>query len=129
MTTQALLRKYPDSYRIDVYPTHRTAAAPQRVYDAPRSTAVARFLGERPMNLFENDGALAGIRAERVRLAPDGALRGRVARRERTGADLYLEVETARGSIVAGGSTSSCGTQAVKRALFCQRILHLKHDN
>jgi ABC-type sugar transport system ATPase subunit len=74
---------------------------PQRVYDAPRSTAVARFLGERPMNLFENDGALAGIRAERVRLAPDGALGGRVARRERTGADLYLEVETERGSIVA----------------------------
>ncbi|HEY2554177.1 MAG TPA: ABC transporter ATP-binding protein [Candidatus Cybelea sp.] len=75
--------------------------APQRVYDAPRTTAVARFLGERPMNLFEHDGALAGIRAERVRLASDGALNGRVARRERTGADLYLEVETARGSIVA----------------------------
>ncbi|HEX3369331.1 MAG TPA: TOBE domain-containing protein, partial [Candidatus Cybelea sp.] len=39
--------------------------------------------------------------AERVRLASDGALGGRVARRERPGADLYLEVETARGSIVA----------------------------
>lgn len=30
--TQALLRKYPD-YRLDVYPTHRSAAAPQWVYD------------------------------------------------------------------------------------------------
>lgn len=30
---QAMLRKYPDSFRIDVYPTHRTAAAPQWVYD------------------------------------------------------------------------------------------------
>jgi Protein of unknown function (DUF1329) len=30
--TKALLKKYPD-YRIDVYPTHRTAAAPQWVYD------------------------------------------------------------------------------------------------
>jgi hypothetical protein len=29
---QALFRKYPN-YRIDVYPTHRTAAAPQWVYD------------------------------------------------------------------------------------------------
>ncbi|MFM0213086.1 DUF1329 domain-containing protein [Paraburkholderia sediminicola] len=29
---QALFKKYPD-YRIDVYPTHRTAAAPQWVYD------------------------------------------------------------------------------------------------
>lgn len=31
--TRALLRKYPDSFRLDVYPTHRTAAAPQWVYD------------------------------------------------------------------------------------------------
>lgn len=31
-TTKALLKKYPD-YRLDVYPTHRTAAAPQFVYD------------------------------------------------------------------------------------------------
>jgi hypothetical protein len=30
---KALLRKYPNTYRIDVYPTHRTAAAPQWVYD------------------------------------------------------------------------------------------------
>jgi hypothetical protein len=31
--TRALLKKYPDSYRVDVYKTHRTAAAPQWVYD------------------------------------------------------------------------------------------------
>ena len=30
---KALLSKYPDSFRLDVYPTHRTAAAPQWVYD------------------------------------------------------------------------------------------------
>lgn len=30
---KALLKKYPDTYRIDVYPTQRTAAAPQWVYD------------------------------------------------------------------------------------------------
>ncbi len=29
---QALMKKYPD-FRIDVYPTHRSAAAPQSVYD------------------------------------------------------------------------------------------------
>ena len=29
---QALMKKYPD-FRIDVYPTHRTAAAPQSVYE------------------------------------------------------------------------------------------------
>jgi len=31
--TKALLQKYPESFRLDVYPTHRTAAAPQKVYD------------------------------------------------------------------------------------------------
>ena len=31
--TRAMLKKYPDSFRVDVYKTHRTAAAPQWVYD------------------------------------------------------------------------------------------------
>jgi hypothetical protein len=31
--TQALFKKYPDTFRVDVYPTHRTAAAPQWIYD------------------------------------------------------------------------------------------------
>ena len=30
---KGLLKKYPDQFRLDVYPTHRTAAAPQWVYD------------------------------------------------------------------------------------------------
>ena len=31
--TKALLQKFPDTYRIDVFPTRRSAAAPQWVYD------------------------------------------------------------------------------------------------
>lgn len=31
--TRLLLAKYPDSFRVDVYPTQRTAAEPQHVYD------------------------------------------------------------------------------------------------
>jgi len=31
--TKAMFQKYPDTYRVDVYPTRRTAAAPQWVYD------------------------------------------------------------------------------------------------
>jgi multiple sugar transport system ATP-binding protein len=73
---------------------------PQRVYDSPRTVAVARFLGERPMNLFSEGGTLLGIRPERIELSRDGALRGRIVRRETTGADAYLEVETARGVVV-----------------------------
>ncbi len=30
---KAMLKKYPESYRVDVYKTHRTAVAPQWVYD------------------------------------------------------------------------------------------------
>jgi ABC-type sugar transport system ATPase subunit len=73
---------------------------PQRVYDAPRTLTVARFLGERPMNLFEDGASIVGIRPEHVRLVANGTLRGRVARREPTGADAYLEVETPRGVLV-----------------------------
>ncbi|WP_418316115.1 DUF1329 domain-containing protein [Piscinibacter sakaiensis] len=36
---KALFKKYPDSYRIDVYPTHRTAMAPQWVYDNIKKNA------------------------------------------------------------------------------------------
>lgn len=31
--TKALLKKFPDTYRLDVFATRRTAAAPQKVYD------------------------------------------------------------------------------------------------
>ncbi|OMH28364.1 DUF1329 domain-containing protein [Motiliproteus sp. MSK22-1] len=35
----ALLKKYPDSYKINVYPTHRTGAFPQHVYDVAKKNA------------------------------------------------------------------------------------------
>ncbi|MGJ8671206.1 MAG: DUF1329 domain-containing protein [Oceanococcus sp.] len=35
----ALLKQYPDSFEMEVYPSHRTAAAPQHVYDATRANA------------------------------------------------------------------------------------------
>ncbi|MGA8797797.1 MAG: ABC transporter ATP-binding protein [Candidatus Cybelea sp.] len=73
---------------------------PQRVYDAPRTLAVARFLGERPMNFFDDESALVGIRPERVRVCAEGGFPGRVMRRETTGADVYLDVQTDRGTIV-----------------------------
>lgn len=72
---------------------------PQRVFDSPRTLAVARFLGERPMNLFEQDGAMVGIRPERIAVSENGGLRGRVVRRESAGADAYLEVDTQRGRL------------------------------
>lgn len=53
---KAMLAKYPDSYRIDVYTTHRTAAAPQWVYDNTFKNATrARMNGDLV------DGAYGGI--------------------------------------------------------------------
>ena len=37
--TQALLKKYPESFRVNAFPTHRTAVAPQHVYDATARNA------------------------------------------------------------------------------------------
>ncbi|MEO6834529.1 MAG: ABC transporter ATP-binding protein [Candidatus Tumulicola sp.] len=76
------------------------AGDPQRVYDAPRTIGVARFLGERPMNLLpDSEQIVVGIRPEHVRLVAEGPLRGRIVRRESTGADAYVLVETPRGDL------------------------------
>jgi hypothetical protein len=55
--TKAMLKRYPDSYRVDVYTTHRTAAAPQWVYDntfknATRGKMEMRPSGPTPVNVF-----------------------------------------------------------------------------
>jgi hypothetical protein len=57
---KALLKKHPDSFRVDLYPTHRTAAAPQWVYDntflnATRAKLVPGPTGDMPR------GAVGGI--------------------------------------------------------------------
>ncbi|MGA8534397.1 MAG: ABC transporter ATP-binding protein [Candidatus Tumulicola sp.] len=74
--------------------------APQQVYESPSTLVVARFLGDRPMNVFDGE-PVTGIRPEHVRVIADGELRGRIARRESTGADAYLIVETPRGEVTA----------------------------
>lgn len=54
--SKAMLKRYP-SYRIDVYPTHRTAAAPQWVYDNTAKNATRVKLNERMIPV----GAFGGI--------------------------------------------------------------------
>ena len=41
---KALLQTYKDSYKMNIYPTHRSAAAPQRIYDATRQIAATARL-------------------------------------------------------------------------------------
>ncbi len=43
---KALFQKYPDSFKMPIYPTHRTAAAPQWVYDKTATNAVNTRLTE-----------------------------------------------------------------------------------
>src|SRR5450830_1041892 len=55
-----LMQRYPNSFRVDVYPTRRTAAAPQYVYDntfrnATRAKMVETSAGPVP------EGAFAGV--------------------------------------------------------------------
>ncbi|ADG18157.1 protein of unknown function DUF1329 [Paraburkholderia atlantica] len=54
---KALLQKYPDTYHLDVYPTHRSAAAPQYVYDntflnATRTTLTDSSAGPVPKGAY-----------------------------------------------------------------------------
>ncbi|WP_299183806.1 DUF1329 domain-containing protein [uncultured Neptuniibacter sp.] len=40
----AMLKRYPETYSIPVYPSHRTTALPQQVYDAARANATSTTL-------------------------------------------------------------------------------------
>jgi hypothetical protein len=53
----ALLKAYSD-YKLPVYPTHRTAAVPQRIYDATKKIAPLAHLANNGANV---EGALIGI--------------------------------------------------------------------
>lgn len=44
---KAMLKKYPKTYRLDVYPTHRTATAPEWVYNYTQQNALkAKMVGQ-----------------------------------------------------------------------------------
>ncbi len=78
------------------------AGEPQRVYDAPATIRAAAFLGDRPMNVLPRaSGGAIGIRPEHVRIGPGGPFEGRVIRRESTGADAYVYIESREGVVVA----------------------------
>lgn len=50
---KAMLKKYPDTYRLNVYPTHRTASAPEWVYKNTAQNAVRGELdGPIPKNVY-----------------------------------------------------------------------------
>lgn len=50
----AMFRKYPDSFRMNIYPTHRTVSMPQRLYDNVRHNAVSVELTDNGNGLSKN---------------------------------------------------------------------------
>jgi hypothetical protein len=58
----AMMSKYPD-FKVKVYPTHRTAAAPQTVYDRIKANvATAKFVDQDPVRgRFGFEGAFGGV--------------------------------------------------------------------
>ena len=54
---QAMLKAYP-SYKMNIYPTHRSAAMPQRIYDATKAVATTAQLAEGDNGVT---GAINGI--------------------------------------------------------------------
>ncbi|TBW48320.1 DUF1329 domain-containing protein [Marinobacter halodurans] len=55
---QAMLKKYPDKFHLEVYPTHRTAAAPDWVYKNTFKNATNCKLGDKGLTL---SGCYGGI--------------------------------------------------------------------
>jgi ABC-type sugar transport system ATPase subunit len=104
---------------------------PQRLYDAPRTLAVARFLGDRPMNVLPDGSALIGIRPEHCRLVAGGELRGRVIRRETTGADAYLLVETPRGELTVRvpAAVAASTSDEIEMALPAEHVRRFDRDS
>lgn len=47
----AMLRRYPDTYRLPVYPTHRTLALPERLYKAAATNAEVTRLGSNGLSI------------------------------------------------------------------------------
>lgn len=55
--TQHLLQHYP-GYRVDVYPTHRTGAAPQFIYDRTLANATQMTLNDSVMSFDKYNGGI-----------------------------------------------------------------------
>jgi hypothetical protein len=55
---KALLTTYPDTYKMNIYPTHRSAAFPQRIYDKTKEIVATAQLVE---NGYGVTGAINGI--------------------------------------------------------------------
>lgn len=58
--SKAMLKRFPDTYRIDVYPTRRTAAAPQWVYDATYRNATQAKIADGSAGQYP-EGASGGV--------------------------------------------------------------------
>ena len=100
----------------------------QRVFDSPRTAAVARFLGEPAMNVFCLESGTLGVRPEHVRVTAeqDAPLIGEISRCERSGADALIFVTTQAGEIVARVACEQAMPQGTRVGLTYDAA-HVRH--
>ncbi|MBY4677480.1 DUF1329 domain-containing protein [Marinobacterium arenosum] len=55
----AMFKKYPDSFRMNIYPTHRSAAMPDNIYAAAKKNATSAKLTDDGNGLVDFDEAIA----------------------------------------------------------------------
>ncbi|WP_111495226.1 ABC transporter ATP-binding protein [Marinobacter bohaiensis] len=66
---------------------------PDALYNQPASRFTAGFIGQPPMNLFERDGVIIGVRPEHIRVVDDGGLMVEVIDEDYHGAESILTVD------------------------------------
>ena len=118
---KALMKKYPD-FRIDVYPTRRTAAAPQYVYDNTFRNATHARLVDNGQGV---EGAFGGIPFPIAKDAYEVILNHRLAWR-----GVNVQLPTRQWLVMADGrrTLASGGVQTWRRPYYDPEITPDKFD-
>lgn len=102
------------------------ADTPQRIYDRPANQFVAQFIGSPPMNLWEQDGMVLGIRPEHLHwtLEP-GGLAAEVHTVEHTGRETFVFGQAERIGAFAMVSGQSCTLKPHSRGWLTISTAHI----
>lgn len=102
------------------------ADTPQMVYDRPANQFVAQFIGSPPMNLWEQDGMILGVRPEHLRWTQEpGGLAAEVHTVERTGRETFVFGQAERIGAFAMVSGQSCILEPHSRGWLTVSAAHV----
>jgi multiple sugar transport system ATP-binding protein len=97
---------------------------PLEVYAQPADTFVARFIGSPPMNLFEEDDTMVGIRPHDVQIDETGPVTAIVDVVEPRGPDVIIHARTDDGRNVVAVTTNTPPREATVRLRLPAERLH-----